>query len=138
MYKACVPASLVTFAAYVSTVRYSHHQITSPGLMQQLVGRQATSRKPPADQRRLAPVSSSPLFVHLGMVCSAKGQPNMFSGCSETDSEASTSGQTREEQNAMLVGTVELSFAASTRARYLTLNAPVVSSYTTLQSACTG
>ena len=50
----------------------------------------------------------------------------MFSSCSETDSEASTSGQTRDEENAILVGTVELSFAASTRARYLTLNAPVV------------
>ncbi|KAL3148590.1 hypothetical protein ABBQ38_014020 [Trebouxia sp. C0009 RCD-2024] len=43
------------------------------------------------------------------------------------NAEPSTSGQNQEEQNARLVGTVELSFAASTRARYLTLNAPVVS-----------
>ena len=48
--------------------------------------------------------------------------------CSETSFEASTSGQEQEDQNALLVGTVELSFAASTRARYLTLNAPVVRS----------
>lgn len=47
--------------------------------------------------------------------------------CSGPNAEASTSGQSQEEQNAILVGTVELSFAASTRARYLTLNAPVVS-----------
>lgn len=44
------------------------------------------------------------------------------------DSEASTSGQ-EQEQGAILVGTVELSFAASTRARYLTLNAPVNCAY---------
>lgn len=50
--------------------------------------------------------------------------------CSESDSEPGTSGQEQEqEQNATLVGTVELSFAASTRARYLTLNAPVVRPY---------
>lgn len=49
------------------------------------------------------------------------------SSCSDSNAEASTSGQEQEEQNAILVGTVELSFAASTRARYLTLNAPVVS-----------
>lgn len=47
--------------------------------------------------------------------------------CSGPNAEPSTSGQNQEEQNARLVGTVELSFAASTRARYLTLNAPVVS-----------
>ena len=46
---------------------------------------------------------------------------------SRQDPEASTSGQ-EQEQGAILVGTVELSFAASTRARYLTLNAPVVRS----------
>ena len=44
----------------------------------------------------------------------------------EQQSGVSTSGQ-QQEQGAILVGTVELSFAASTRARYLTLNAPVVS-----------
>ncbi|KAL3148589.1 hypothetical protein ABBQ38_014020 [Trebouxia sp. C0009 RCD-2024] len=45
------------------------------------------------------------------------------------NAEPSTSGQNQEEQNARLVGTVELSFAASTRARYLTLNAPVNCAY---------
>ncbi|KAA6417718.1 MAG: acyl-N-acyltransferase [Trebouxia sp. A1-2] len=44
------------------------------------------------------------------------------------DQEASTSGQ-EQEQGAILVGTVELLFAASTRARYLTLNAPVNCAY---------
>lgn len=47
---------------------------------------------------------------------------------SRQDPEASTSGQ-EQEQGAILVGTVELSFAASTRARYLTLNAPVNCAY---------
>ena len=35
-----------------------------------------------------------------------------------------------EERKGILVGTVELSFVASTRARYLTLNAPSVSRWT--------
>ena len=45
--------------------------------------------------------------------------------CSDPESETSTSGQ-EQEQGATLVGTVELSFTASTRAKYLTLNAPPV------------
>lgn len=48
-------------------------------------------------------------------------------GISPQELEASTSEQ-EQEQGAILVGTVELSFAASSRTRYLTLNAPVVRS----------
>lgn len=50
------------------------------------------------------------------------------SSTSDSVAEVSTSGQEQEE-GATLVGTVELSFAASTRARYLTLNAPVNCAY---------
>lgn len=48
------------------------------------------------------------------------------SNSSEPSQEASTSGR---EQDAILVGTVELSFTQSTRASYLTLNAPAECAY---------
>ena len=94
--------------------------------MQQLVGQQLINPESPAVQRMLALLSSSLMVVQTVMLHSAKGKPGILSACSESDSSASSSGQAEEEQHAILVGTVELSFAASTRARYLTLNAPVV------------
>ena len=67
--------------------------------------------------------SACPVQVTRGiMYCTA----NYLWQCSDSDSqtEVSTSGQA--EDQGILVGTVELSFATSTRARYLTLNAPAV------------
>jgi hypothetical protein len=43
------------------------------------------------------------------------------------EEEAAPSGQGEEEDEGCLVGTVEISIAASSRTRFLTLNAPEVS-----------
>jgi len=74
-------------------------------------------------------VSASLQLMLLACACS-DSEPQ--SSTSDQEPEVSTSGQ-EQEQGAVLVGTVELSFAASTRARYLTLNAPVVRAYKCLE-----
>ena len=63
-------------------------------------------------------------MLSIGVVDSLPNYLICHLACSESSQEASTSGR---EQDAILVGTVELSFTQSTRASYLTLNAPAVS-----------